>query len=393
MKFSLGFTGDIAFSEHTKELYKSPDTIANKIYDFLNSNDYNILNFESPVTESTITRKNSLAHKSNPDALNFIKNNIHNPVLSLANNHMMDFGPKGLLDTLKYIKKVKIPVIGAEKNEDKATDYIILGNKIKVGVLAFQYKDYMVATEDTPGPSHDKHEKIIKEKITKLKKKVDWIVLVYHGGEEFINTPLPYTRRKLKRFLTWGVDIVVAHHPHTVQGYEKVNNKMIFYSLGNFIFDTDFQRVQKGTDKGIALKIEFTKEDYTFESITIKNMRDAKKIVSENTDPNFKDITKNYHKDWKKAARSLIEVKEKKKELRKYRNRFSISNLYIEQANIKELISFKDLVKKYYIDELKEPPVFKGSNIIVRKTRRLYRKLKRANYKKFFYIKYAQIFK
>ena len=393
MKFSLGFTGDIAFSEHTKELYKTPSAIAKEIYDFLNTNDYNILNFESPVTESTITKKNSLAHKSDPDALSFLKDNIKNPVLSLANNHMMDFGPKGLLDTLKYLKKAKLPVIGAGKNEDKATDYIILGNKIKVGVLAFQYKDYMIATDITPGPSHDKHEKLIKEKIKTLKEKVDWVVLIYHGGEEFINTPLPYTRKKLKKFLSWGVDIIVAHHPHTVQGYEKINNKMIFYSLGNFIFDTDFQRAQKGTDKGIVLKVEFTKDNYTFESMTIKNMRDANKIVSENTDPNFKDIAKNYSKDWKKAARNLLEVKERRKQLRAYRSKFSISNLYIEKANIKELMPFNELVKKYYIEELKEPPVFKGSNIFVRKGRRLYRKLRRANYKKFFYTKYAQIFR
>lgn len=393
MKFSLGFTGDIAFSEYTKELYKTPKVIDKKIYNFLNSNDYNILNFESPVTESTITKKNSLAHKSNPGALTFIKENIKNPVLSLANNHMMDFGPKGLLDTIKYVKKEKIPFIGAGKNQDKATDYVILGTKVKVGVIALQYKNYMIATEDSPGTSHHTHEKLIKAKILELKKKVDWVVMIYHGGEEFINTPLPYTRKKLKKLLSFGADIIVAHHPHTVQGYEKINNKMIFYSLGNFIFDTDFQRAQKGTDKGIVLKIEFTKDNYTFDSMTIRNMRDAEKIVSENTDPNFKDITKNYKKDWKKAARHLTLVKEKKKELRKYRSQFSISNLYIEKADIKDLIPFNDLVKKYYIEELNEPPVFKGSNIFVRKTRRLYRKITRANYKKFFYTHYAKIFK
>ena len=69
--------------------------------------------------------------------------------------------------------------------------------------------------------------------------------------------------KKLKKLLSFGADIIVAHHPHTVQGYEKINNKMIFYSLGNFIFDTDFQRAQKGTDKGIVLKIEFTKDEFS----------------------------------------------------------------------------------------------------------------------------------
>lgn len=393
MKISLGFTGDIAFSEYTKDFYKTPGVIDRKIYDFLNSNDYNILNFESPVTESTITKKNALAHKSSPDALSFIKDNIKNPVLSLANNHMMDFGLKGLLDSIKYIKKEKLPFIGAGKDQDKATDYVILGDKVKVGVIALQYKDYMVATDDCPGTSHYKHEKLIRAKVKELKKKVDWVVMVHHGGEEFINTPLPYTRRAMKRFLSFGVDIIVSHHPHTVQGYERIGNKMIFYSLGNFIFDTDFQRAQEGTDKGIVLKIEFTKDDYTFFGMTICNKRSDKGIVADKDDSNFKDVTDGYRKDWKKAAVCLLDVKDRKKELRKYRNKFSISNLYIEKVNIKDLISFNDLVKKYYIDELDQPLVFNGSNIFVRKFRKIYRKLTRANYKKFFYTHYAKIFK
>src|SRR5574344_644475 len=118
MKISIGFTGDIAFSEYTKELYKNKNAIDKNLYKFLNENDYNVLNFESPVTESTLTKKNSLAHKSDPGTLSFIKENIKNPILSLANNHMMDFGPKGLLDSIKYIKEVKIPIIGAGNNQE-----------------------------------------------------------------------------------------------------------------------------------------------------------------------------------------------------------------------------------------------------------------------------------
>lgn len=394
MKISLGFTGDIAFSEHTKELYKKPERIDEKIYEFLKRNDYNILNFESPITESTITNKSALAHKSNPEALTFIKNNINNPVLSLANNHMMDFGPKGLLDTIKYIKKEKISFIGAGENEDKATDYIILDKDVKIGVIAAQYKDYLIATKETAGPAQNKHFNIIKRKIKELKTKVDWVVMVYHGGEEFLNTPMPYTRKLYKKFLSWGVDVVVAHHPHTVQGYEKINNKMIFYSLGNFIFDTDFQRAQKGTDEGMLIKLEFDKDSYTFESISLKNDRKNEKItIKKEENKHFKDIRKTYNKQWKKEARRFDEIKEAKKELRLHRNLFSISNLYIEKTKCENLLSFDELIKKNYIEELDNPPVFKGSNFFVRKIKRVYKKLAKANYKKFIYSKYANLFK
>lgn len=393
MKLSIGFTGDIAFSEYTKNLYKTPEKIDKKIYEFFKSNDYNVLNFESPVTESNLTKKAALTHKSNPGALEFIKKEIKKPILSLANNHMMDFGPKGLLDTLKYVENAKLPYIGAGKNEDEATKYLILGDDVKVGVFSVQYKDYYVASKDKPGPAHNKHFEIVKQKIKELRSKVDWIVMVYHGGEEFINVPMPYTRKLYKKFLKWGVDVVVAHHPHTVQGYEKVKNKMIFYSLGNFVFDTNFQRAQYGTDEGMLISLEFTKTDYKFKNLPIKINREAGTIDKVDKSLYFKDISTNYNKLWKTSARKLYKINSNKKELKKYRNQFSISNLYIEKANIEKVVPFDELIKDNYIKELDTIPKVKAKNKVVRKFNRVSNKLKTANYKKYFYMKWAKIFK
>lgn len=393
MKLSIGFTGDIAFSEYTKNLYKTPEKIDKKIYEFFKNNDYNVLNFESPVTESNLTKKAALTHKSNLGALEFIKKEIKKPILSLANNHMMDFGPKGLLDTLKYVEKANLPFIGAGKNEDEATKYLILGDDVKVGIFSVQYKDYYVASKDKPGPAHNKHFEIVKQKIKELRSKVDWIVMVYHGGEEFVNVPMPYTRKLYKKFLKWGVDIVVAHHPHTVQGYEKIKNKMIFYSLGNFVFDTNFQRAQYGTDEGMLISLEFTKTDYKFKNLPIKINREAETIDSKNKSLYFKDISTNYNKLWKISARKLYKINSNKKELKKYRNQFSISNLYIEKANIEKVVPFDELIKDNYIKELDTISKVKAKNKVVRKFNRVSNKLKTANYKKYFYMKWAKIFK
>lgn len=385
----IGFTGDIAFSEYTKDLYKHPKVLNKKIYDFLNNNDYNVLNFESPITESNLTQKSALAHKSSFEALDYIKEYIKNPVLSLANNHMMDFGQRGLLDTMKYVKSEKLPFIGAGKNEEDATKYIILGKDVKVGIIAVQYKDYLIATADTPGTAQNNHFKLIKKKILELKNKVDWVVMIYHGGEEFINTPLPYTRSLYKKFLKWGADIVVAHHPHTVQGYEKVGNKIIFYSLGNFIFDTDFQRAQEGTDEGVLISIDFNKDSYFFDKLLLKKDRENNKLETIEDNINFCDIKKRYYKNWRKEARRLKDIKERRVELKKYRNRFLLSNLYIEKAQIDNICSFDDIVKKNYGEDLDLKPEFIHTNRFVRK----FRKLKKVNYKKHFYIKLASIFR
>ena len=392
---TIGFTGDVAFSEYTKELYKSPERINKDIYDFLNSNDYNVINFESPITDFSKTKKLALAHKSDKESLDFIKNNIKNPIFSLANNHMMDFGYIGINDTFVNLDNAGIKYIGAGENCFEATKYIILGDDIKIGILAFQYKDYHVATDLKPGPAHDKHIKLIKKQIKELKRKADWIVVIYHGGDEFVNTPLPYIRRKYKKLLKYGADIVVSHHPHTVQGYEKVGEKMIFYSLGNFIFDTNFQRVQLGTEYGEIIKIHFGKDSYSFENINLFNDRESGLIKTIDTYEHFKNIKENYKKDWKREAIRITEIRREIKALKRYRRNYSVDELYIEKSPCTNYMTFEELTNKHYFEDI-DKKLAKRIRIARRLRRKIKRKLKKIrnrNYKKYLCRKYAKLFK
>lgn len=366
MKLNIGFTGDIAFSEYTKNIRNEDKTIENKIFEILNKNDYNILNFESPITKSNITKKNALAHRSDPENLSFIKNKFKSPILSVANNHIMDFGIKGLKDTINNLSENEIPFIGAGLNQDTATDYIIIGEDVKVGILSFQYKNHIIAKENTPGVAQDKHLKIIKKKIKELKTKVNYIVLIYHGGEEFLNYPMPYTRKKYKHFLKLGVDIIIAHHPHTVQGYEKIGKKIIFYSLGNFIFDTDFQRAQKGTDEGMIVNISFSKNNYTYKVHFLKKDRDSNKLKIVPRNIHYRNIVKNYSQNWKKEAIIMYDIRRNKKKLKNIRNNYSINNLHITKVDNLKMMDFEELINENYINELKEEPKFNDRNIIVR---------------------------
>ena len=100
---------------------------------------------------------------------------------------------------------------------------------------------------------------IIESAIKQAKANNRWCVVIAHDGEEFTSLPMPYTRDRYIKYLEFGADIVVAHHPHVPMNYELFdNNKAIFYSLGNFIFDTDYQRSQFNTEKGVLLKLIFT---------------------------------------------------------------------------------------------------------------------------------------
>ena len=341
-KVSIGFTGDFSFSGYFSGLYNKENLIDDKILDFLENNDANILNFESPITSCRVTKKKRLAHRSDPEALSFVKKHIKNPVLSLANNHMMDYSFIGMTDTLENVKNEGIAFIGAGKDVDEAAKYLVFGNEeLKIGVFAIQYKNFKVATEKRGGPLHDRQKEVIKKRISEMKGKVDYVVLVYHGGDEFLHAPMPYFRKHLKNYLDMGCDVVVAHHPHVVQGYESFGNKKIFYSLGNFMFDTAYQRMQEDSDRGILLKLIFSKDKVDFEHMPIRIDREEVRVISEMSDEYFKDIKNNYSRLWAVEAARKKGIDEKAKILRKKETKETLK----EKSKLKK--DALDLRKKY----------------------------------------------
>ena len=335
---SVGFTGDLSFSGYFLGCENDDTLLDDGIRAFLAGNDYNIINFESPVTPCRITKKRRLAHRCGIDAFGFVKRNIKNPVLSFANNHMMDYGYIGVIDTIDAANAMELPFVGIGLNVHDACRYVILGDEVKVGVLAVEYKKYLIATELYGGPLHESKKDCIKQAIEALKSQVDYVVMVYHGGEEFLHTPLPFTRKQLKTYLDWGCDIVVAHHPHTVQGFEVVGQKAIFYSLGNFVFDTDYQRIMDDTDKGLLLRIEFAKDGFSFSGLPTFIDRDNKKVTVGDDLRFFTDIkTENYKKLWSTEALRQLDIKQRAKLLKEKEQSERIEKTETERVRVEKL--------------------------------------------------------
>ena len=141
------------------------------------------------------------------------------------------------------------------------------------------------------------HEtEMIAEKIKEVKNKCRWCVMVVHGGEEFTSLPSPYTRERYLKYLEMGADIVVSHHPHVPMNYEKVGEKIIFYSLGNFIFDTDYQRAQFNTELGLLVKLNFTRDNYTWEAFGLRIDRETEHIVKEKLPRIFENVEEEEYK-------------------------------------------------------------------------------------------------
>ena len=221
----------------------------------------------------------------------------------------MDAGPIGMERTLKLAAGCNAQTLGAGMNIDEASAPVILEEAGGIGMIGVGYqRACRKADDETPGCFSWSDTDLIRKRISKIKETCRWCIVVAHAGEEFTALPSPYTRERYISFLDMGADIVVAHHPHVVNNYELIGDKAIFYSLGNFIFDTDYQRSQMYTEYGVLLKIRFTDEAFSFEPLCIKTDRNTEQIVSEDMLPIFTDVPADAYEELKGlAARVLIE--------------------------------------------------------------------------------------
>ena len=249
---SLIFTGDIGFDKYMEGKWADEGLLSSDITDFLKGADHVIANVEGPLyevkKEETDDPKAKLVHAMDPRAVSFLKR-INADIWNICNNHIMDAGLEGIKETLLHAKEANALTLGAGMNEKEAKTPIILNEAGGIGILSVGYqRACRKAGEDTPGCFSWSDMESIKRVINDIKKTCKWCVVVSHGGEEFTSLPNRYTRDRYLEYLNLGADVVVSHHPHVPMNYETVGDKIIFYSLGNFIFDTDYQRSQYNTE-------------------------------------------------------------------------------------------------------------------------------------------------
>ena len=292
---SLVFTGDIGFDKYMDGKWNDPELLSKDILDFLHSGHHVIINVEGPVAENIEKNEKDgvrqLLHTMNPKAIK-VFNNMHADIWNICNNHIMDAGEAGMKSTLEYAKANNVQTIGAGMNIHEARKHIILEEAGGIGLFGVGYqRACRAAAEDKAGCYSWSDLDAIKNTIKEIKQKCRWCVVVAHAGEEFTPLPSPYTRERYHKYLEMGADIVVAHHPHVPMNYETVGNKMIFYSLGNFIFDTDYQRAQFNTEFGLLVKLNFTETDFSFEPMGLEILRDTEHVVKAELPRIFKDVS------------------------------------------------------------------------------------------------------
>ena len=277
---SIVFTGDIGFDRYMDKRWEDENLLSKAVLDFFHSADHTVANVEGALTDALDDGSRGIFfHAMNPEATRVLKS-IRADIWSIGNNHTMDAGAEGIVSTRRIAADMGCSTMGAGLNETEASEPVYLDEAGGIGMFCVSYMNECIpATATDPGIFRWDDWDGIARRIAEIKSKCRWCVIVSHGGEEFTSLPSPYTRDRYLKFLELGADIVVGHHPHVPENYELFDNgKAIFYSLGNFIFDTDYQRVHLYTDTGVLLKLIFTEEEWNFEAIGIQIIRGEERI-------------------------------------------------------------------------------------------------------------------
>lgn len=293
-KSSLVFTGDIGFDRYMYGKWDDEELISNDILRFLHSADHVIPNVEGPVANAEQNTVQSgvqqLLHTIDPKATRVLKN-MGADIWNICNNHIMDAGEYGIKSTLEEAEKLGVRTIGAGMNINEARKPVIINEAGGIGLFGVGYqRACRKADIDKPGCYSWSDLEAIQKTIDEIKSTCRWCVVVAHAGEEFTPLPSPYTRERYRKYLEMGADIVIGHHPHVPMNYETVGDKIIFYSLGNFIFDTDYQRSQFNTEYGLIVKLNFTPKNFSWEGMGLKIDRNTEHIVEHPFPRIFVDI-------------------------------------------------------------------------------------------------------
>lgn len=199
--------------------------------------DSRVFNLEAPIYDGNTPISKCGPNLKAPTATvqGIIK--LQPSLVSLANNHILDHGNEGLKSTLNKLSENHLAFTGVGKNlEEAALPTIVnLGGKI-VGVYTCAEHEFTIATETSPGANpFDPLESL--DHISDLSQRVDYTIVLYHGGKEHYRYPSPYLQKVCRKMVEKGADLVVCQHSHCIGCEEDYRNAKIVYGQGNFIFD------------------------------------------------------------------------------------------------------------------------------------------------------------
>lgn len=229
------FAGDFCSKPSTKRIVVSED-----LKHSIQSCNLKVVNFEVPLKPSNPILQSGKSERfyQSDDAPDFLRGLGFN-LFQLANNHTFDWDAEGFLKTKAVLG---VEAFGAGTYDEAYTMKVCEVDGVKIGFIALTFAAYKGVFDDVMN-----HEGLgcayindlrVNHDIMEAKKHVDFLFVLPHDGIEYIDVPMPETIARYHDFIDYGADAVIASHPHCPQGWEEYKGKPVFYSLGNFLFNS-----------------------------------------------------------------------------------------------------------------------------------------------------------
>ena len=201
---------------------------------------------------------------------------LPNAVLSLANNHVLDFGQVGLQATWQALEEAGINWYGLESALGAGDNFRILesgGMRVCLAGFGWRNEECVEATATQPGVA-DFNRKSIDLTLDRLaRERFDFLIVYVHFGYEYEYYPLPLHVGLCRYLIDCGVNLVFGSHTHCIQAYETYRGKYIFYGLGNFFFSPGRDRYPQESDKGLIVELTLTKEESAIQVERVLNIQ------------------------------------------------------------------------------------------------------------------------
>ncbi len=289
------FAGDFCSKPSTSLI-----RVSDELRELLSSCDLRVVNFEIPLKPSS--GQNNVYYFQNDDSPAFLRD-LGFDIFSMANNHAFDCGVNGFEKTVSELEGKSF---GSGTYDEAYKVKIVELDGMKLGFMALSYASEKGVFDDV-----SKHEGLgcayindlrVNHDIMEAKKNVDFLFVLPHDGIEYIDVPLPETIARYRDLIDYGADAIIGTHPHCPQGWEEYKGKYIFYSLGNFFFNSkatpDFKANKPHWYEGLCVICNITDGKMSFETVNTFNSENrALSIDSSESRSKHNELICNYLKD------------------------------------------------------------------------------------------------
>ena len=285
VQVTIAATGDIMF--HNPQLKSALDAkngeynfndMFKSVKKYIEGADLAIGNFETVTAGPEHGYRGYPTFNTPKSAIKTLKD-IGFDILSTANNHSLDVGREGLVETIENIQEFGLKNVGTYKEPVK--EVLIEDIKgIKIAVMSYTYGcnglESRLTEEELKYMINFIDEDKIKEDIRLAREQADVVVIIIHWGSEYQRKPSEFQLSLAEKMFDWGADIILGSHPHVIQRAElkKINGqvKYVIYSMGNFISNQRYETIKnRYTEDGVIVKICLEK-DFVKNNTRIKNV-------------------------------------------------------------------------------------------------------------------------